>query len=308
MWRTFDDFDAWTDSIRTADLRLACDAVERREWRHIALSLGDVVLQIAEEGGGNLCYGGNTHSGPVLFLPLSHVGRHVANCTPLDEGSLLMIPPEQDFSIQVRHRAHAWCSVSLPAGAFTAEADQPWMRGGSRVLRPGEPRVRRLKDLVSRIVTGPLADAPPGPAHAAAAAEITAAARDCFETTETTAGPRGRPKINRVEVIRRSLALLEDVSLGRPSVTALADGVGVTERTLARAFHDAFGVSPLRYMTLRLLHRVRRTLVSSTEATTVSEILMQHGIWEHGRFSGRYRRHFGETPAGTLHRRRSSRA
>jgi len=98
--------------------------------------------------------------------------------------------------------------------------------------------------------------------------------------------------------------MLDSETLGRPSVADLAIRTGVTERTLARAFHDAFGVSPLRYMTLRQLHRVRRTLVGTGEPTTVSAILMRHGIWEHGRFSGRYRKHFGESPAATLERHR----
>ena len=306
-WRTFDDFDAWTDSIRTADLRLACDSAERREWRHGALFVGDVVLQVAEEGGGNLCHGMNTHGGPVLFLPLSHVDRHVVNCTPLDEGSLLMIPPGDDFSIQVRQRAHAWCSVALPATGIVDGSDRPASPRGSQVIRAGEARVRTLKELVWRIMVSPLGDAAPGPAHEAAAAEIIAAARACLKTPHPPAAPsRGRPRIDRGTVIRRSLALLEAEALGRPSVADLAAGVGVTERTLARAFHDTFGVSPLRYMAFRQLHRVRRTLRSASDGATVSAVLMRHGIWEHGRFAGRYRRHFGETPAETLQRQRSA--
>jgi methylphosphotriester-DNA--protein-cysteine methyltransferase len=304
-WRLFDDFDAWADTIRTADLRLACDSAEWREWRHVAMSVGDVLLQVAEEGGGNLCHGANTHSGPILFLPLTHVDRHVVNCTPLDAGSLLVIPPGADFSIQVRHRAHAWCSVALPAAETAAGGHHPTGRQASRVLQPGEPRVRMLKDLMWRIMFGPLADAGPGPAHDTAAAEIIAAARACLATPSAAAGPpRGRPRIDRGEVIRRSVSLLEAESLGRPTVAGLAGSVGVTERTLARAFHDTFGVSPLRYMSLRQLHRVRRTLRSVSDAATVSAVLMQHGIWEHGRFAGRYRRHFGESPAETLRRRR----
>jgi len=31
-------------------------------------------------------------------------------------------------------------------------------------------------------------------------------------------------------------------------------------------------------------------------------VLVQHGIWEFGRFAARYRRQFGETPSETLGR------
>lgn len=312
VWRTFDDFDAWSDTIRTADLRLACDAVERREWRHAAVAVGNVILQMAEEGGGNLCYGANTHAGPLLFLPLTHTTGHVVNCEPLDEGSLLLIPPGCDFSIQVRQRAHAWCAVALPAFAGAEDDDaganpaaNPLTRGTTaQVLRPGVPPVRALKDLIREIIASPLAESAATPAETPAAAAIVAAARACLTPPRAAAPARGRPRIDRGEVIRRSLSVLESETVGRPSVADLATRIGVTERTLARAFYDAFGVNPLRYITLRQLHRVRRALVGVAEPTTVSAILMQHGIWEHGRFSGRYRKHFGESPAATLHRHR----
>jgi AraC family ethanolamine operon transcriptional activator len=48
------------------------------------------------------------------------------------------------------------------------------------------------------------------------------------------------------------------------------------------------------------LHAVRRDLRSATGDATVSGILVRHGIWDHGRFAARYRRHFGEAPSATL--------
>lgn len=50
----FDDFDAWAETISGASLRLACDAVETPAWALGALQLGDVVLQVASEGGDTL--------------------------------------------------------------------------------------------------------------------------------------------------------------------------------------------------------------------------------------------------------------
>jgi AraC family ethanolamine operon transcriptional activator len=37
----------------------------------------------------------------------------------------------------------------------------------------------------------------------------------------------------------------------------------------------------------------------------VAEVLVGHGIWEFGRFAGRYRAHFGELPSQTLLRARA---
>ena len=117
---SFDDFDAWGEAVSGASLRLVCDAVEVPRWTLGILDLGGVVLQMATEGGGNLCYGVNAHAGPLLFVPLSHAAGHVVNGVRLDEESLFAIPRGADFSIHDRHRAHAWCSIALPDGSITA--------------------------------------------------------------------------------------------------------------------------------------------------------------------------------------------
>jgi AraC family ethanolamine operon transcriptional activator len=56
----------------------------------------------------------------------------------------------------------------------------------------------------------------------------------------------------------------------------------------------------MQYVLLRQLHAVRRGLLAASEDSTVSAILVRHGIWDHGRFAARYRRHFGEAPSATL--------
>ena len=52
---TFDDFDAWGDAVSGAHLRLVCDVVETPAWSLGILDLGGVVVQVASEGGGNVC-------------------------------------------------------------------------------------------------------------------------------------------------------------------------------------------------------------------------------------------------------------
>jgi len=302
LWRTFDDFDAFGEAVRSADLRMACDAAEQRFWRLAGCAIGDMLLQVADEGGGNLCHGGNTHGGIQLFLPLTHAAGHICNCQPLDSGSLLAIPAGADFSIQVRRRAHGWAAVALPPTAL-GDTLAPWAAppAESRVLRPGLFAVARLADLIRRIVASPLPVLAPGPAHDAAAAELREAVRGCLAHDEPPAqATPGRPRIDRGEIIRRALAALEAESFDRPAVTTLAAAAGVTERTLARAFRDTFGVSPLQYVLLRQLHTVRRDLRAAAGDSTVSAVLMRHGIWDHGRFAARYRRHFGEAPSATL--------
>jgi methylphosphotriester-DNA--protein-cysteine methyltransferase len=293
---TFDDFDAWGDAVSGASLRMACDGVEHRAWALGIVDLGAVVVQVASEGGGNICFGANTHGGPTLFVPLTQAAEHVVNGERLDEASLFAIPSGADFRIRVRRRAHAWCSIALP-GDVPAPAS-------STKITCGTETVARLRHLASAAVAA-LADLPTGtPAHRAAAGELLAAAAACLPARVEQRSALGRPRLDRDDIFRRSMAAIEEGAIV-PSAADLARGVGVNGRTLLRTFQEAFGISPKQYLMLRELHAVRRSLCGAPAADeTVADILTRHGIWEFGRFAARYRRHFGELPSETLRRTR----
>ena len=295
--RRFDDFDAWGDAVSGASLRLACDGVETPAWSLGLVALGDVVLQVASEGGGNICYGGNAHAGTQLFLPLTRAADHVANGERLDDESLFVIPHGADFRIRLHRRAHAWCSIALPPGIPPAGSA---LAPNSRVMRGGGA-VGRLRNLVCSIADS-LLERPPGTAaHAEAGRQLLAAATACLPTTsaEPAAGV-GRPRLDRAEIVRRAMASLEAATV-MPTTAELAGVVGVTGRTLQRTFQESFGVPPKRYLLLRELHAIRRSLRAEAAGDfTVADVLVRHGVWEFGRFAARYRRHFGELPSETL--------
>jgi AraC family ethanolamine operon transcriptional activator len=298
---TFDDFDAWGAVINSANLKMACDAVESRQWMLGSVDLGDVGLQVASEGGGNICYGGNAHVGPLLFLPLTHVEAHVVNGRPLDDDSAFAIPCGADFRIHLRRRAHMWCSVALPGHAAVG----PAARSGSRVISCDRGGVPRLKRLVQEICHW-LLDRPAGtPAHAAANRRILAAVARLTDTPASGSRlPTGRPRLDRAEIVRRAMAVIEAATTV-PTAAELARDVGITSRTLLRTFQEEFGVSPKRYLMLCELHAVRRSLrAAAATDDTVADVLVRHGVWEFGRFAARYRQQFGELPSQTLGRGR----
>jgi AraC-like DNA-binding protein len=85
-------------------------------------------------------------------------------------------------------------------------------------------------------------------------------------------------------------------------LTEICAAVGVAERTLRAACEEHLGMGPIRYLTLRRMHLVRRALLHSHPSTaTVTRTVTDHGFWELGRFSVAYRALFGETPSETLH-------
>jgi AraC-like DNA-binding protein len=87
-------------------------------------------------------------------------------------------------------------------------------------------------------------------------------------------------------------------------LTELCAAIGVAERTLRASCEEHLGMGPIRFLTLRRMHLVRRALSrSDPSSATVTRIVTDHGFWELGRFSVAYRTLFGESPSETLRRR-----
>jgi AraC-like DNA-binding protein len=86
-------------------------------------------------------------------------------------------------------------------------------------------------------------------------------------------------------------------------LTEVCTAVGVAERTLRTACEQHIGMGPIRYLTLRRMHLVHRTLLRTARlSATVTQVATDHGFWELGRFAVAYRELFGEPPSATLQR------
>jgi len=86
-------------------------------------------------------------------------------------------------------------------------------------------------------------------------------------------------------------------------LTEICAAIGIAERTLRVACEEHLGMGPIRYLTLRRMHLVRRTLLQSDPLkTTVTQVATDHGFWELGHFSVNYRELFGEPPSESLRR------
>jgi AraC-like DNA-binding protein len=86
-------------------------------------------------------------------------------------------------------------------------------------------------------------------------------------------------------------------------LTEICPAIGVAERTLRAACEEHLGMGPIRFLTLRRMHLVRRALLHAHPSeATVTRIVTDQGFWELGRFSVAYRALFGESPSETLRR------
>jgi transcriptional regulator GlxA family with amidase domain len=104
-----------------------------------------------------------------------------------------------------------------------------------------------------------------------------------------------------MEIVERAEQLLRTRATEPIPIAHLSLLVGVSERGLRNAFNAVRGMSPKRFVIHDRLNEVRRAL-SEPRAThsTVTDIATEHGFFELGRFAGRYKAVFGETPSKTL--------
>jgi AraC-like DNA-binding protein len=129
-----------------------------------------------------------------------------------------------------------------------------------------------------------------------ASAKVTMPGRRSGCQGFTTAGRR------RHEAIIVRLEQFLEANPDRPIyLTEICGVIGTAERTLRAACEEHLGMGPIRYLTLRRMHLVRRALLRADPSkSTVTRIATDHGFWELGRLSVAYRRLFGESPSETL--------
>jgi AraC family ethanolamine operon transcriptional activator len=81
---------------------------------------------------------------------------------------------------------------------------------------------------------------------------------------------------------------------------------GMSERALRNAFRREHGLSPKQFDLQERLLRARDALCHPAPSTTVTTVAYDHGFFELGRFSVRYKRAYGETPSQTIRRHRAA--
>lgn len=90
-------------------------------------------------------------------------------------------------------------------------------------------------------------------------------------------------------------------NLARPLATAeIAAAAGVSERSLRRQFQRFTGQSPVTFHRHLRLEAARQTLCDNDAKADITTAAGMHGFSHLSRFTGQYRRHYGELPSTTL--------
>jgi len=117
-----------------------------------------------------------------------------------------------------------------------------------------------------------------------------------FEFTQTDLKKRKYSQI-----IKTAVAHAEQNVEDPLYVSDLCRVTDVSERTLQYAFQEIMKTTPMAYLKLLKLHRVRDELrAASRGSTTVTALALKWGFWHFGEFSQAYKKCFHELPSETL--------
>lgn len=106
--------------------------------------------------------------------------------------------------------------------------------------------------------------------------------------------------------VRQAEDLMQAHSDEPISMAKLAEGLGVSLRSLQLAFAEVYGgCSPRDILNRIRLEKARARLLASPQDGQVTTIAMDSGFFHLGRFSQAYARAYGEKPSETLARRRA---
>ncbi|OAF07838.1 hypothetical protein AYJ54_16565 [Bradyrhizobium centrolobii] len=101
-------------------------------------------------------------------------------------------------------------------------------------------------------------------------------------------------------LVRRTEEYLDAHERGPVHISELCNQLHVSRRSLHRAFHEAIGVGPVAFLRYRRLCAIHTALrFHHADDTKISDLAIQHGFLNMGRFAEYYHKLFGEYPSQT---------
>jgi AraC family ethanolamine operon transcriptional activator len=131
---------------------------------------------------------------------------------------------------------------------------------------------------------------------------------EAFATTVILSVPPRHVHIpSALKLVREVERLVDDRPDAPVHISEICAALNVSRRTLHRAFHDSVGFGPVTFLRHKRLCAVHTALKNADpERTRITDVAIEFGFLEMGRFAGYYRSMFGESPSATL--RKSARS
>jgi len=276
----------------------------------IALVQGRILRIFHAESNQAILVRGADSADLATFIPITRRNEStVWQGRSLQRGQMIAKSPEVGYQ-NLSRRDVAIRSVLLPrerlrhaAHLLTGRAPEELIPSWA-ALRPAPVRVARFERAIESLLVSSLRNPAwlATPAGEAAESECLRYLVDALVDPDTQDATPRRPR-GRLSVVARAADFMHHRLTGPVSALDLCAQLGVSDRTLRRAFHDAFGMGPLAYQRLLRLHATRAALKAGDGADNqVGDIARRWGFNRLGAFAADYCRQFGELPSQTLRR------
>ena len=287
----FTDFDAFVFSNAALDARWMING--RGAWRSTSeiLSARNCTMLRRTANAGFVGEGVGTDQGYGFYLP-HQGGIWTVNGARLDGDSIAVFEPGAEFC----------CHSESPLAWDLFFVQKHLVEGNTGLGRPSQPYWYIVRDqqkvgdfvrnLYNRVMAA-VAEHPEiegSPAMRIIEGELRSLLEPLIGVNLTAAGKKivtgaESPRLQSLQTVQRVKAILEEYADSPIHISELAVVVGVSERTLRRAFNKYYGFGPRTYLFLRLVNKVRQNLLrADPDETTVTEVLTKWGVWEFGRF------------------------
>ncbi len=246
----------------------------------------------------------------TMGLWLGGTGDWSAFGAPCSNGDLLIVPERSELAVRLPDHAQ-WVSIQVSRDRLEAAGIDV-----NRVIRNGGWRLGGNSTELALLLAkwSPQlqhADDPPRSANGATLAlaheELFLACATELANRAERAGCAPLPRLvgagERWRVIRRVQRYLDECDTPLMRIDELCADTGISLSTLKRAFVEAYGQSPRRYLALRRMAGARSELLAGAPTATVTDVAIKWGFTHLGRFSIEYARLYHERPSDTLARR-----
>lgn len=115
-----------------------------------------------------------------------------------------------------------------------------------------------------------------------------------FEQTTDKSSPKSRSR-----AVSKAIEMMISSEGEVLEISQICHEIGVSWRTLDRAFSEKFGISPKQYYLRMRLNWVRTDLLQRAPGDSISDIVNGRGYWHMGKFAQDYRKMFDEIPSRT---------
>jgi AraC-like DNA-binding protein len=305
----FQDFEDMEAAIRHADARLYQRGAGRLRGGMLSVRLPHATLQCGWQQVGHVSYAALDPGMCGLLLALQSDGESNCNGHAIHDGGIVLYGPSAEHFAFTTAGAK-WATFILPVEELskTAAALAGWepdqFPKTCRLVQPDRTALRALHDTLLCALS--VAESSPEVLQEAAARSgmehsILTGFMNAMACSEAAGPWTDRAALSH----SRAVARAQEFCQGRWDtpiyIADLCAASGVSERTLRNAFLNIYGISPNRYLKMRRLDQVRRTLKrADPDAVTVGRIATQFGFWDMSRFAVDYKALFGESPSRTL--------